>query len=134
MAASEDVLALASIELDLSEIEVDCGITTKWRGKPVFIKHRSAEAIERERNVNVAELRDQQSDEERFENPEWLVLIKICTHLGCVPIENEGDFHGFFCPCHGSHFDGSGRVRKGPAPKNLEIPSYKINGNIITIG
>ncbi|CAL8466903.1 g6439 [Coccomyxa elongata] len=125
MSASKDVLAMASLEVDLTKIEPGQTITVKWRGKPVFIKRRTEEDIELANQVNVKELRDPQTDSERTQNPEWLVLVGVCTHLGCVPLPNAGDYHGWFCPCHGSHYDGSGRVRKGPAPLNLEVPEYK---------
>ncbi|EIE26587.1 ubiquinol-cytochrome c r [Coccomyxa subellipsoidea C-169] len=125
MSASKDVLAMASLEVDLTKIEPGQTITVKWRGKPVFIKRRTEEDIDLANQVNVKELRDPQTDSERTQNPEWLVLVGVCTHLGCVPLPNAGDYHGWFCPCHGSHYDGSGRVRKGPAPLNLEVPEYK---------
>ncbi|KAJ3660636.1 hypothetical protein Zmor_005075 [Zophobas morio] len=125
MAPSADVLALAKIEINLADIPEGRNMTYKWRGKPLFVKHRSPEDIERERSVDVATLRDPQHDDERVKEPEWLVLIGVCTHLGCVPISGAGDWPGgFYCPCHGSHFDGAGRVRKGPAPTNLVVPQY----------
>lgn len=125
MSASADVLALAKIEVKLSEIPEGKNLTLKWRGKPLFIRHRSADEIESERNVAVSSLRDPQHDHERVQRPEWLILIGVCTHLGCVPIANAGDFGGYYCPCHGSHYDASGRIRKGPAPLNLEVPTYE---------
>jgi ubiquinol-cytochrome c reductase iron-sulfur subunit len=125
MSATADVLAMASAEFDIGEIPVGTTITVKWRGKPVFIRHRTPEEIATEAAVSMAHLRDQEADEERTHKPQWLVVLGICTHLGCVPINNAGDFHGWFCPCHGSHYDISGRIRKGPAPLNLEIPPYK---------
>jgi ubiquinol-cytochrome c reductase iron-sulfur subunit len=125
MSASADVLAMASAEFDLSEIEQGKTITVKWRGKPVFIRHRTPAEVDEEAQVPMTHLRDQETDEERTLKPEWLVVLGICTHLGCVPINNAGDYHGWFCPCHGSHYDVSGRIRKGPAPLNLEIPPYK---------
>jgi ubiquinol-cytochrome c reductase iron-sulfur subunit len=125
MSATADVLALASAEFDVSDVPMGKTITVKWRGKPVFIRHRSAAEIATENAVPLAHLRDQETDEERVVNPEWLVVLGICTHLGCVPINNAGEFHGWFCPCHGSHYDVSGRIRKGPAPLNLEVPPYK---------
>jgi len=124
MAASADVLALAKIEVKLSDIPEGKNVTFKWRGKPLFIRHRTAEEIDIEGKVDISTLRDPQLDSERAEKPEWLVLIGVCTHLGCVPIANAGDFGGYYCPCHGSHYDASGRIRKGPAPLNLEIPPY----------
>ena len=125
MSASADVLAMASAEFDLSDIDVGKTITVKWRGKPVFIRHRTADEVSTESSVPMNALRDQESDEDRTLKPEWLVVLGICTHLGCVPISNAGEYNGWFCPCHGSHYDTSGRIRKGPAPLNLEIPPYK---------
>ncbi|KAL1124198.1 hypothetical protein AAG570_001968 [Ranatra chinensis] len=125
MSASADVLALAKVEIKLSEIPEGKSFTFKWRGKPLFIRHRTSEEISKERAVSVSELRDPQADDERVQKPEWLVLIGVCTHLGCVPIANAGDYGGYYCPCHGSHYDNSGRIRKGPAPLNLEVPPYE---------
>jgi len=125
MSASADVLALASAEFELGEVDEGSTITVKWRGKPVFIRHRTAAEISEEAAVSLAHLRDQETDEERTLNPKWLVVLGICTHLGCVPLGDAGDFNGWFCPCHGSHYDVSGRIRKGPAPLNLEVPPYK---------
>ncbi|XP_028761144.1 cytochrome b-c1 complex subunit Rieske-4, mitochondrial-like [Neltuma alba] len=124
MSASKDVLALASLEVDLSSIEPGTTVTVKWRGKPVFIRRRTDGDIKLANNVDVGSLRDPQEDAERVKNPEWLVVIGVCTHLGCIPLPNAGDFGGWFCPCHGSHYDISGRIRKGPAPYNLEVPTY----------
>jgi ubiquinol-cytochrome c reductase iron-sulfur subunit len=180
MSASADVLAMAKVEVDLAAIpegkNVSCGINgfgvgsvgwlqeqviVKWRGKPVFIRHRTAEEIDEANKVNVASLRDPENDADRVKKPEWLVMlgmcftvvqsselalqrgsaraetglesnkemvanlkIGVCTHLGCVPIGEAGDYGGWFCPCHGSHYDISGRIRKGPAPLNLEVPAY----------
>ena len=125
MSASADVLALASLEVDLTKVEVGQTVTVKWRGKPVFIRRRTPAEIEKEVTVDSGELRDPQADADRAQNPEWLVVVGVCTHLGCVPISNAGDYNGWFCPCHGSHYDASGRIRKGPAPYNLEVPEYK---------
>lgn len=125
MTASDDVLAMASLEVDLSPIEAGQTITVKWRGKPVFIRRRTESEIAAANDVTLASLRDPQADSERAVNPEWLVLVGVCTHLGCVPLANAGDYNGWFCPCHGSHYDISGRIRKGPAPYNLEVPQYK---------
>lgn len=124
MSASADVLALAKIEVKLSDIPEGKNATFKWRNKPLFIRHRTQEEIEREEAVDLSSLRDQQHDSERVENPQWLILLGVCTHLGCVPIANAGDYGGYYCPCHGSHYDASGRIRKGPAPLNLEVPTY----------
>ncbi|CAG9763158.1 unnamed protein product [Ceutorhynchus assimilis] len=124
MSASADVLALAKIEIKLADIPEGKSVTFKWRGKPLFIRHRTPDEISTEQSVAVNNLRDPQHDNERVQNPEWLVVLGVCTHLGCVPIANSGDFGGYYCPCHGSHYDASGRIRKGPAPLNLEVPAY----------
>ena len=125
MSATADVLALASLEVDLSKIEAGQTVTVKWRGKPVFIRRRTPAEIAKEAAVAVKDLRDPQADGERVVNPEWLIVVGVCTHLGCVPLPGAGDYNGWFCPCHGSHYDASGRIRKGPAPYNLEVPEYK---------
>jgi len=127
LSASADVLALAKIEVKLGDVPEGRNVTFKWRGKPLFIKHRTAEEIERESKVDVSTLRDPQADSDRVQKPEWLIVLGVCTHLGCVPIANSGDFGGYYCPCHGSHYDGSGRIRKGPAPLNLEVPHHVFN-------
>ncbi|KAG6817617.1 hypothetical protein H0H87_006245 [Tephrocybe sp. NHM501043] len=127
MAASADVLALAKVEVDLSNIPEGKNVIIKWRGKPVFIRHRTPSEIEEARAADWKSFRDPQSDEDRVQKPDWLVMLGVCTHLGCVPIGEAGDFGGWFCPCHGSHYDISGRARKGPAPLNLEIPAYEFN-------
>jgi len=135
MSASADVLALASLEVDLDKIDLGNTATVKWRGKPVFIRHRTDKEIATEEAVAPSGLRDPQTDAERVKDPRWLVALGVCTHLGCVPIANAGEYQGFFCPCHGSHYDASGRIRKGPAPLNLEIPPYKfLDGNKVLIG
>ena len=127
--------ALASTEVDISGIERGQSITVLWRGKPVFIKRRTEEEINKARQVNLKELPDPEKDEDRAKNPEWLVMLGMCTHLGCVPLGNKGEYDGWFCPCHGSHYDTSGRIRKGPAPTNLEIPKYEfISNSTIKIG
>ncbi|BGP44125.1 Cytochrome b-c1 complex subunit Rieske, mitochondrial [Rhodotorula kratochvilovae] len=124
MSASSDVLALAKVEVDLSTIPEGKNVIIKWRGKPVFIRHRTQGEIDEANQVDVKSLRDPQTDSERVQKPEWLVMLGVCTHLGCVPIGEAGDYGGWFCPCHGSHYDISGRARRGPAPLNLEIPEY----------
>jgi len=124
MSASADVLALAQIEVKLGDIPEGKNVTFKWRGKPLFVRHRTAEEIDAESKVDVSSLRDPQADTDRCQNPEWLIVLGVCTHLGCVPIANSGDYGGYYCPCHGSHYDASGRIRKGPAPLNLEVPAY----------
>ena len=125
LSASADVLALASAEFDLSDIEVGKTIIVKWRGKPVFIRHRTPEQIASEAAVDVSSLRDKETDADRTVNPEWLIILGVCTHLGCVPMADAGAYGGWFCPCHGSHYDLSGRIRRGPAPLNMELPPYK---------
>ena len=135
MNPSKDVEALAKIEIDLSGLAEGQSKTVLWRGKPLFIKHRSPEEINEAKNVSFKDLPDPQKDEERALNPKFLILVGVCTHLGCVPAADKGDFKGWFCPCHGSHYDTSGRIRKGPAPTNLEIPKYEfVNSNTIKIG
>jgi ubiquinol-cytochrome c reductase iron-sulfur subunit len=127
MSASADVLALASVEVELGNIPLSETVTIKWRGKPVFIRHRTEQQIA-ECADTPAGLRDPQTDADRTEDPKWLIVLGVCTHLGCVPMSNAGDYNGWYCPCHGSHYDGSGRIRRGPAPLNLEIPPYKFIG------
>jgi ubiquinol-cytochrome c reductase iron-sulfur subunit len=117
-------LALASTELDLTAIAEGQIVTVKWRGKPVFVRRRTKQEIEAAQNVNLADLPDPQPDSARVKKPEWLVVIGVCTHLGCIPTGHEGEFNGWFCPCHGSTYDTSGRIRSGPAPSNLEVPEY----------
>ena len=137
---SEDVLALASTEVDISQIEAGQAITVKWRGKPVFIRHRTPEEIKAAESVDVNTLRDPQTDDQRVEKPEWLIVVGVCTHLGCVPqgqkpSEPRGQYGGWFCPCHGSEYDTSGRIRRGPAPTNLEVPQYTFTSDtLVTIG
>ena len=127
--------ALATIEVDVSSVELGKTITVLWRGKPIFIRRRTKEEIEEASAVDLKDLKDPEKDEDRAKNPEWLVMVGVCTHLGCIPLGEKGEYNGWFCPCHGSHYDTSGRVRKGPAPNNLEIPKYEfIDNNIIKIG
>jgi ubiquinol-cytochrome c reductase iron-sulfur subunit len=129
------VKALASTEVDVSTIERGQSITVLWRGKPVFIRRRTEEEIAKAREVDLKELKHPEKDEDRARNPEWLVMVGVCTHLGCVPLGGKGEYGGWFCPCHGSHYDTSGRIRKGPAPKNMEIPKYEfVNSDTIKIG
>jgi len=129
------VKALASTEVDVSSLQPGQSITVLWRGKPVFIKRRTQKEILEARNVNINDLPHPEKDEDRAKNPEWLVMLGMCTHLGCVPLGDKGEYGGWFCPCHGSHYDTSGRIRKGPAPKNLEIPKYEfVNSGTIIIG
>lgn len=126
MNASADVLAMANIEVNLGDIPLGTGLTVKWRGKPLFIRHRPQSEIDEALAVPTSELRDPEEDTVRHKpgHPEWLVLLGVCTHLGCVPLPEAGEYNGWYCPCHGSHYDTSGRIRKGPAPLNLEIPPY----------
>ena len=129
------VKALATTEVDISNIDSGKTITVLWRGKPIFIRRRTQEEISKAQNVNLNELKDPQKDKDRVKKSEWLVMTGVCTHLGCVPLGDKGDFGGWFCPCHGSHYDTSGRIRKGPAPTNLEIPKYEfVDSNTIKIG
>lgn len=127
MSASSDVLALAKVEVDMNSIPEGKNAIIKWRGKPVFVRHRTQEEIDEANAVDVSKLRDPEKDSDRTKRPEWLVMLGVCTHLGCVPIGEAGDFGGWYCPCHGSHYDISGRARKGPAPLNLEVPEYDFN-------
>ena len=129
------VKALASTEVDISGVEVGQSITVLWRGKPVFIRRRTSEEIAKAQNVKIEDLPHPETDKDRAKNPEWLVMLGVCTHLGCVPLGDKGEYGGWFCPCHGSHYDTSGRIRKGPAPTNMEVPKYEfVNNNTIKIG
>ena len=129
------VKALASTEVDVSSVKPGNTITVLWRGKPVFIRRRTQDEISEARSVKMEDLIHPEKDEDRAKNPEWLVMLGVCTHLGCVPLNDKGDYDGWFCPCHGSHYDHSGRIRKGPAPTNLEVPSYKfLSDTLIKIG
>ena len=129
------IAAGAPLEVDLGAIPEGASVTVKWRGKPIFVRHRTKKEIEEANKVQVASLPDPQADSARVKKPEWLVVIGVCTHLGCIPLGNQGDYEGWFCPCHGSHYDTSGRIRKGPAPKNLEVPNYAFTSDTkLTIG
>ena len=137
MNPDKSVQALATTEVDITNIEPGKSITVLWRGKPVFLKRRTPEEIAEARSVSLNDLPDPQKDEDRVKKgkEEWLVMLGVCTHLGCVPLKDKGDFKGWFCPCHGSHYDLSGRIRKGPAPTNMEIPKFEfVNNNTIKIG
>ena len=140
MNPAKDVLALSTTEVDLSLVEEGQSLTVMWRGKPIFIRHRTKEEIDSANNVAENDLIHKASDDSRVENPKWLVVVGVCTHLGCVPLgqkigDSKGEYGGWFCPCHGSHYDTSGRIRKGPAPTNMEIPKYEfVNTNTIKIG
>jgi ubiquinol-cytochrome c reductase iron-sulfur subunit len=131
MNPSKDVLAVSSVEIDLAPIAVGSGITVMWQGKPIFIRHRTDKEIADARSVTLSELPDPQTDQSRVKagHDQWIVLIGICTHLGCIPLGNKstdmrGEWGGWFCPCHGSQYDTSGRIRKGPAPLDLAVPPY----------
>lgn len=142
MNPSADTLALATAEVDISSVEPGQTITAVWRGKPIFIHRRAADEVAEIRADDWQALRDPQSDEDRVlkGHDEWLVMVGICTHLGCIPMgskvgQPKGEFGGWFCPCHGSHYDKSGRIRKGPAPRNLEVPAYSfVSDTLIRIG
>ncbi|KAI9190050.1 ubiquinol--cytochrome-c reductase catalytic subunit rip1 [Blastocladiella emersonii ATCC 22665] len=129
LSASADVLALAKVEVDLTTIPEGKNVVVKWRGKPIFIRHRTQDEITEAASLDVSTLRHPETDAERAPKPEWLVMLGVCTHLGCVPVGESGDFGGWYCPCHGSHYDISGRIRKGPAPLNLEIPAHSFTDN-----
>lgn len=133
----KSVLALSTTEVDLSPIQEGQIITTQWRGKPIFIFNRAPKDVELARAVPLNSLIDPQADQDRVKkgHDNWLVVIGICTHLGCVPIGHQGNYDGWFCPCHGSQYDSSGRVRVGPAPLNLAVPPYTfVSDSKITIG
>ncbi len=140
MNPAADTKALSTTEVDLSPMEEGQAITVVWRGKPVFVRRRTAGEIETARGVAIADLPDPQPDEDRVQKTEWLIVVGICTHLGCIPLgqkptHNRGDYGGWFCPCHGSHYDTSGRIRKGPAPRNLVVPPYEFTDEtVIKIG
>ena len=142
MGKAADTLALGSIEINIGGIPVGSQVKTLWRGKPVFVRHRTPEEIAAAEAVDVAALPDPQTDAERLVpgvdgnlRPEILVMVGVCTHFGCIPVGEQGDYDGWYCPCHGSHYDTSGRIRKGPAPKNMEVPTYSyISENSIKVG
>ena len=124
MNPAADTLSLSTTEFSVAGIPEGSRIIVVWRGSPVFVAHRTAAEIEAARKVNVSELRDQEKDEVRVQKPEYLIVSGVCTHLGCIPLAFQGEYGGFFCPCHGSHYATSGRIRKGPAPTNLPVPPY----------
>ena len=131
MNPARDVLALSSVEVDLAPIQAGQGIVVSWQGKPIFVRHRTPEEVKSAADVKASELPDPATDASRVKagHDQWLVLVGICTHLGCIPLGNKpsdarGEFGGYFCPCHGSQYDTSGRIRKGPAPANLALPPY----------
>jgi ubiquinol-cytochrome c reductase iron-sulfur subunit len=129
MNPARDVLALASTEVDLTPITTGQAVTVMWRGKPVFVRNRTADEIQTARATPMSDLKDPQADQARVQRENWLVVLGVCTHLGCVPLgqkptDAKGNYGGWFCPCHGSHYDTSGRIRLGPAPTNLAVPEY----------
>src|SRR5215467_8748193 len=131
---ARDTLALATTEVDVGPVQVGQRLTVAWRGKPVFIDHRTPEEIKAAESVDVSSLRDPQADSARVKKTEWLVIIGVCTHLGCIPLgqktgDDRGPYGGWFCPCHGSVYDTSGRIRQGPAPLNLVVPPYDFTGD-----
>ena len=140
MNPSADVRALSSIRVDVSGVEQGTQLTVKWLGKPVFIRRRTEDEVAAAKKGDGEDLRDPQKDGDRVQNDTWLVMIGLCTHLGCIPLgqkgtDTKGEFGGWFCPCHGSHYDTSGRIRKGPAPTNLPVPPYKfLDDKTILIG
>ncbi len=127
MLPADDVLALSSTEVDISDIEPGDSKRVMWQGKPIFVKRRTPEEIAAARSGDTATMPDPQKDSDRVKpnEEEWLIVVGVCTHLGCIPSSNSGDYQAWFCPCHGSHYDNSGRIRKGPAPKNLAVPPYE---------
>lgn len=126
MNPSADVEALASIDVDLADLPEGESRTVVWRGKPLFIRHRTADEIASAEADDAADLPDPEADAERVQDPRYLVMVGVCTHLGCIPLGGaQGEYGGWFCPCHGSHYDTSGRIRKGPAPRNLAVPPYR---------
>ena len=142
MSPSADVLAESSTEIDISAIQPGQAIKTSWRKQPVFVRNLTPAEIAEAKKVPLSDLRDPQTIDERTKpgKENWLITLGVCTHLGCVPLgaaegENRGDFGGYFCPCHGSHYDTAARIRKGPAPKNLVVPPYEFNSDtVVTIG
>jgi len=140
MNPAADVLALATTEVDISKVEVGQSITVLWRGHPVFIRRRTPEEIKAAEDVNLADLKDPQPDSDRVQKgkEQWLILVGVCTHLGCIPLgqkqgDPRGEFGGWFCPCHGSQYDTSGRIRKGPAPQNLAVPPYSFESDTVVL-
>ena len=142
MGKAADTLALGSIEINLANIPVGSQLKVLWRGKPVFVRHRTEAEIAEANSVDVSSLPDPQTDAERLVagpdgnvRPEYLVMVGVCTHFGCIPVGESGDYDGWYCPCHGSHYDTSGRIRKGPAPTNMVVPTYSyISDQVIKVG
>lgn len=137
---AKDTLALSTTDVDVSPVQVGQRLTVAWQGKPVFIDHRPPAEIKAAEDVDISTLRDPQKDSDRVQKPEWLIVVGVCTHLGCIPLgqktgDDRGLFGGWFCPCHGSMYDTSARIRQGPAPLNLLVPPYKfVSDTKITIG
>lgn len=126
MNPAADMLALREVEFDLSAVQPGQTVTTEWQKKPVFIRRRTPEEIKAAEDAQLADMPDPQADKDRVQKPEWLILVATCTHLGCIPSNLfKGEYGGWLCPCHGSHYDTSGRIRKGPAPRNLDVPPYQ---------
>ena len=129
MNPSADILSFSTIEVDLSLLKQGQSMSVLWRGKPLFIRCRTDDEIKEAQDIDIKNLKHPESDETRVIDPRYLVMVGVCTHLGCIPLGQQGDYDGWFCPCHGSHYDTSGRIRKGPAPFNLEIPPYEFIGD-----
>jgi len=142
MGKAADTLAAGSIEINLANVAEGQQLKMLWRGVPVFVRHRTAAEIAEAENTDVSKCPDPQTDAERLVakpdgtvDPRYLVMVGVCTHFGCIPVGEAGDFDGWYCPCHGSHYDTSGRIRKGPAPKNMTIPDYTyISDTVIKVG
>ncbi|MDB5561792.1 MAG: petA [Hyphomicrobiales bacterium] len=137
MNPDQSVLALSTAEFNIAPITEGQTVTVKWRGLPVFIRHRTPKEIQEAKAVPLSELKDPATDEQRTKagHEQWLIMIANCTHLGCIPLGQSGDYDGWFCPCHGSQYDSAGRIRKGPAPKNLVLPPYKfLSDTMVQIG
>lgn len=148
MGKAADTLAAGSIEIDLSKVSEGGQLKLLWRGRPVFVRHRTPDEIAEAEAVDIADLKDPETDNERLVantagilDPKYLVMVGVCTHFGCIPVgeqgkvDAQGQYGGWYCPCHGSHYDTSGRIRKGPAPKNLEIPPYEyVSDTVIKVG
>jgi len=131
---SKSIREVAAVEVELSKVPEGKSLVITWLGKPIFIRHRTDAEMEEQVNMDMTGLRDPVPDEIRFHDMRWQVMIGVCTHLGCIPIEGKGDYGGYYCPCHGSHYDLAGRIRRGPAPLNLEVPPYKVVGDALIIG
>jgi len=131
---NQNIRFSANLEVELDKIPEGKGVIVTWNSKPVFVRHRTEAEMKEQLAIDVSGLRDPTADVDRFHDMKWQVMLGVCTHLGCVPIADKGDYGGFYCPCHGSHYDLAGRIRKGPAPRNLDVPPYKIQGDSLIIG